>query len=79
MHIFTSNLGVVMGNNRAGAILHRFKLEQERIDDEIDRQLEKEPVGVKNPVILKNGARLWIFKGVGKYACIRGRLHRLKQ
>lgn len=52
-----------MGNDRAGAIVHRYKVTQNRIDKAIDGKFDKEPWGerVPNPRILLNGARQWTF------------------
>ena len=50
-----------MSNSRAGAIIYRHKLAQEKIDAALDRKYE--PYNIPKPVILANCVKQWTFQG----------------
>lgn len=52
-----------MAKNRAGLIVHRHIIKQDRVDEMIDGKFDKEPWGKKipQPLILSDGTRKWTF------------------
>lgn len=48
--------------NHAGAVVHRYRRQQERIDDRLDREGVPGQIRLPKPVrCLADGARVWEF------------------